>query len=362
MHTSPKQRRGKLFSGVAALAIMGSLIASCGGSTDETTASSEVVSTDAPTDSSDVVSTDAPTTPAEWDGNGDPTVLKTAPAGTPINAAAKNTIFACVSVQAPTGQKYIVGGDIGTTLTQAQTPWLNGNVIDISKIETVPGEVTMESEFNITETETTRTLKGNGIPNHPVGTFAIPADSPSYKYYAALPAEGYDNAAEIPILPYHLEVTLPKNPQIAEKPSCFSSLMIGVALTGAAWHAEVALDSLGNAYDPNAALPTDRCFGHPYATQYHYHGYSWKCLDQGNPGEQSPLVGYALDGFGIYGPRDADGKLITNDQLDECHGMVSEVMFNGTKQSIYHYVLNNEYPYSVGCYRGTPNEMVGMDH
>ena len=42
--------------------------------------------------------------------------------------------------------------------------------------------------------------------------------------------------------------------------------------------------------------------------------------------------------------------------------MVSEVMFNGTKQSIYHYVLNNEYPYSVGCYRGTPNEMVGMDH
>ena len=362
MHTSPKQRRGKLFSGIAALAIAASLIASCGGSDNASTASSEVVSTDAPTDSSDVVSTDAPTTPAEWDGNGDPTVLKTAPAGTPINAAAKNTIFACVSVQAPTGQKYIVGGDIGTTLTQAQTPWLNGKVIDISKIETVPGEVTMESEFNITETETTRTLKGNGIPNHPVGTFAIPADSPSYKYYAALPAEGYDNAAEIPILPYHLEVTLPKNPQIAEKPSCFSSLMIGVALTGAAWHAEVALDSLGNAYDPNAALPTDRCFGHPYATQYHYHGYSWKCLDQGNPGEQSPLVGYALDGFGIYGPRDADGKLITNDQLDECHGMVSEVMFNGTKQSIYHYVLNNEYPYSVGCYRGTPNEMVGMDH
>jgi hypothetical protein len=29
-------------------------------------------------------------------------------------------------------------------------------------------------------------------------------------------------------------------------------------------------------------------------------------------------------------------------------------MFNGKKQRIYHYVLNNEYPYSIGCFRGTP--------
>lgn len=159
-----------------------------------------------------------------------------------------------------------------------------------------------------------------------------------------------------------MEVTLPKNPKMAAKPSCIRSLMLGVALTGAGWHAEIALDAQFNAVDPNAALPTDRCFGHPFDFQYHYHGYSWKCLDQGKPGEPSPLVGYALDGFGIYGPRGADGKLVTNAQLDECHGRVGEVVFNGKKQKMYHYVLNNEYPYSIGCFRGTPRPMVGMDH
>ena len=41
--------------------------------------------------------------------------------------------------------------------------------------------------------------------------------------------------------------------------------------------------------------------------------------------------------------------------------MTSEVMFNGRMQNIYHYVLNNEYPYSVGCFRGTVQaSMEGM--
>lgn len=31
-------------------------------------------------------------------------------------------------------------------------------------------------------------------------------------------------------------------------------------------------------------------------------------------------MGYALDGFGIFGPRSLGGKLVTNADLDECHG------------------------------------------
>ena len=316
----------------------------------------------------------APATAAPaWEGNGAPSVLKTAPAGTPINAPAKNTMFTCVKTPVPDGtvlpdgtklpnNSFIeIGQQVGRALAQANTPWLQGNNVVLSKIDTVPGKVKMKSVFKITETKNTRTLKGNGIPNFPVGIFAIPKNSAAYKYYAALPATGYANAAEIPIKPYHLELKLPKNPKVAAEPTCFEELTIGVALVGAAWHAEVALDALGNAYDPNAALPTDRCFGHPYATEYHVHGYSWKCMDQGTPDQASPLVGYALDGFGIYGPRGADGTLVTNAELDECHGRVGEVMFNGKKQKIYHYVLNNEYPYSIGCFRGTPQKFVAPD-
>jgi hypothetical protein len=68
----------------------------------------------------------------------------------------------------------------------------------------------------------------------------------------------------------------------------------------------------------------------------------------------SKLLGYARDGFGIYGPRDADGKELTNEDLDECHGTTSEVKFNGKKQRIYHYVITKEYPYTLGCFKGTP--------
>jgi hypothetical protein len=60
-----------------------------------------------------------------------------------------------------------------------------------------------------------------------------------------------------------------------------------------------------------------------------------------------------LDGFGIYGPYDKDGNMITNDQLDECHGLTSEVMWEGQMTNIYHYVCNTEYPYCIGAFRGT---------
>lgn len=336
------QRRGKWSVGIGALAIAASFVGSLS------------------------VGTNAAAQSSEWDGNGAPTFLKTAPAGTPINAPAKNTVFACIEItNGATGLPIAIGQDFDTTLTQAVTPWEKDDKVTISKIPTVPGAVQMKSEFKITETKNTRTLKGNGIPNHPIGVFPIPENSRAYKWYAALPSSkesGFANAAQIPVRPYHLELTLPKNPKIAAKPSCIRSLMLGVALTGAGWHAEIALDAQFNAVDPNAALPTDRCFGHPFDFQYHYHGYSWKCLDQGKRGEPSPLVGYALDGFGIYGPRGADGKLVTNAQLDECHGRVGEVVFNGKKQKMYHYVLNNEYPYAIGCFRGTPRPMVGMNH
>jgi len=298
-----------------------------------------------------------------WDGNGAPTFLKTAPTGTLTGAAAKNTIWPCPYViPIPgTNQTAIIGKTVATQITQAKTPWVVDGKVVISKIETVPGSVKMKSVFKVTETKTTRTLTGNGIPNHPIGTFPIPQTSGAYKYYAALPAEGYANAAEIPVAPYDLHAVLPKNPKVSATPNCIPSLMTGFALTGAAWHIEAAPDSQLNVYDPNAALPTDRCFGHPYAKEYHYHGYSWKCMAQGKAGEQSPLLGYALDGFGIYGPRGANGKVVTNAQLDECHGMTSKVMWNGKMQKVYHYVLNNEYPYSIGCFRGTPQIPMDMN-
>ncbi|MEI7592855.1 MAG: hypothetical protein WCK41_06495 [Actinomycetes bacterium] len=88
--------------------------------------------------------------------------------------------------------------------------------------------------------------------------------------------EGYANAAEIPVGPYDIDLTIPKNPTAKATPACFSGLTAGVSSqTGASWHAESAPESAAHFYDPNAALPTDPCLGHPSMQQQHCNGDSY---------------------------------------------------------------------------------------
>ena len=64
------------------------------------------------------------------------------------------------------------------------------------------------------------------------------------------------------------------------------------------------------------------------------------------------LIGYALDGFGIYSKYKTNGQLYTNADLDECHGTTTSVVWNGEVQEVYHYVLTEEYPFTIGCFKG----------
>jgi len=52
--------------------------------------------------------------------------------------------------------------------------------------------------------------------------------------------------------------------------------------------------------------------------------------------------------------KSADGTLPTNTALDACHGTTSVVLWDGKPTRIYHYVATIEYPYTVGCFHGTP--------
>ena len=49
----------------------------------------------------------------------------------------------------------------------------------------------------------------------------------------------------------------------------------------------------------------------------------------------------------------ADGA-VSNADLDECHGHTHAVTWRGKKTRSYHYHATAEYPYTLGCYRGTP--------
>ncbi len=287
-----------------------------------------------------------------------PAFFVTPDTGTRIDTPARNTQFLCIALLP------IPPGDI--TFTRPQTPWVQGNKVLPSKIPFVSGSVRWQEvpnahpEFKTWVQNGQRHFKGNGIPNHPTGTFPVQPNTAAYPYYAAAPAAGYSSAAAIPIAPYDLDVMVPADPVYSDVPTCINDLMVGVVTqTGAVWHANIAY--AGVWVDPIAALPVDQCWGHPYNSIYHYHGYSWKCFpQQGEAREHSPLFGYAMDGFGVYGPRGDGGKPLTNADLDECHGHFGYIEWDGQRRTMYHYHVNNEYPFGPGCYRGTPGVIVSQ--
>lgn len=221
--------------------------------------------------------------------------------------------------------------------------WIHGDTWDLTEKPTVRGRVTWpEARFAITTTETgrvvSRVVQGNGLPlGTPTGTFPIARDDPAFAF------DRNPNG----IAPQDVLLTLPRDPDLAGTPGCVPMGMIGVALNGVAIYN--ALDDAG--LDAVAHEVQDLCSGHPQMRgEYHYHGPS-PCLPDQTA--RATLIGYALDGFGIFSTYDADGREVTNADLDTCHGRVGAIEWDGQRVEMYHYVLTREYPYTVGCFRGS---------
>jgi hypothetical protein len=131
----------------------------------------------------------------------------------------------------------------------------------------------------------------------------------------------------------------------------------------------------------------DSCDGHPGpGGMYHYHGLP-DCLvqyatlgtsaqttsvssfsgtttppvDEVNTASRKPVVlGFALDGYGIYDNIAMDGKTIGVSSLDACNGIFSVVP--GYPRGIYHYVLENVRTNrsSLNCFHGVVSSHLSM--
>jgi hypothetical protein len=231
------------------------------------------------------------------------------------------------------GYLWACGRPPGGGGAQRDGSWIRGATWDPAAKIVVGGEVSWPSRLAIEPTAATRRLTGNGLPSHATGVFPIRPDEPAYRF----------DRNPNPVQPQQLDMSLPAAPARAAQPSCLPMGQIGLMLTGAALFN--AIDLQGR--DASAHEVQDRCGGHPELRgQYHYHSVS-PCADDPGTGH-SALVGYALDGFGLYGNRGIDGKRLRNDDLDECHGHTHAI--EGTEA--YHYHATDEYPYTLGCFRG----------
>lgn len=221
--------------------------------------------------------------------------------------------------------------------------WIDedAGTFDLTAKPHVDGSVTwpFANSTSFGSTGATRIVSTNDLPEHPTGTFPIATTDDAYQF------DRNPNA----IRAVALNMAVPTRPGMATTPACLGLGRIGILESGSALFN--GLDAMGR--DAVAYEIQDQCDGHPQeAGAYHYHSIS-SCIDDPATGGHSERLGYAADGFGIYGHYGEDGDTLTNAALDECHGHVGLVEWDGVPRVMYHYHATWEYPYTVGCLRGT---------
>jgi hypothetical protein len=185
-------------------------------------------------------------------------------------------VFACNTQFRQGGARHAGDWIQGTTWDATRKVWVQGNVL------------WPNAQFDIQTFANQRVLVSNALPvGHATGSFPVARTDPAY------PLDRNPNA----INAQTLESRLPLQPTVAATPSCVPMGVVGMSLNGVPIFN--ALDDAG--LDAVANEVQDRCQSHPQARGvYHYHGPS-DCA----PGthDNAALVGYALDGFGIYSGR-----------------------------------------------------------
>lgn len=226
----------------------------------------------------------------------------------------------------------------GTGGQGAEGNWLNGDgTWDATKKAVVDGSVTWPSSFTVSVQGDQRVFTGNDLPDHTTGNFPISSSDDAYTY------DRNPNS----ISQQSITLSLPANPTAAAQPNCIGG-EVGIMLSGVVLFS--AFDAEAN--DAPAHEVQDNCDGHPQVSGfYHYHNLS-DCIED-NASGHSALVGYAFDGYGIYGYYGEDGAEITNEDLDACHGHTHVIEWDGQMVEMYHYHATHEFPYVVGCFHGT---------
>ncbi|MCC7451897.1 MAG: YHYH protein [Anaerolineae bacterium] len=218
--------------------------------------------------------------------------------------------------------------------------WIKSDgTYDFTKKAVVDGAVNWPNhDLTITLQGDKRIIATNDLPNHPTGIFPI---APSDDAYA------YDRNPN-KIAAQNFQMELPANPTLLAQPSCAPGA-VGILLSGVSLFN--ALDAPGR--DAVAHETQDGCQGHPQSSgTYHYHSLTNCLSDTAGSDGHSALMGYSVDGFGIYGRHGQGGQILTSADLDECHGHTHTLMWDGKEVSMYHYHTTWDFPYTVGCMRG----------
>jgi hypothetical protein len=193
----------------------------------------------------------------------------------------------------------------------------------------------------LTFTETSLVVRSHNLPNHPTAVFpdrwrALDGN-PNYiqeqnqTWY--IPLEPRENLDHVAMEESNTNRALPGGP-------------IGVAVNGVIFFNPFDADSV------EAIWRIDRCCGHPSpGFEYHYHKYPvcvkspWTDDGKGH----SPLIGFAFDGFPIFGPYEAEGELAKDGHKNPLNAF--NIHYDEARGWHYH-VTPGRFPHLIGGYWG----------
>jgi len=111
----------------------------------------------------------------------------------------------------------------------------------------------------------------------------------------------------------------------------------------------------GHDRDKNMKLDgqLDRCNEHAgRGFDIHYHG-NPSCMYNDSHSGHSPIIGWAADGFPLYGK--FNSSHMEPDDLDRCNGHFEDS--DGDGHAEYHYHVSPRYPYTIACWHGDTSNM-----
>ncbi len=191
-------------------------------------------------------------------------------------------------------------------------------------------------------------IKTKNLPDHKSAYY--PTTNPLYEAYSGLTFGG-NTFVKNPnsIIEQSGTIKIPLNPALNTAHAATPLGPIGIALNGVVFFNQYA--------GPNQPLTGeiatfDKYYGHPQPQgMYHYHVEPLYLTTVKST--KSGLMGFLLDGFPVYGPKEENGSMVTSSLLDVYHGHTHATV--DYPNGIYHYHFTDDAPYLNGNgFYGTP--------
>lgn len=185
-------------------------------------------------------------------------------------------------------------------------------------------------------------IRSRNLPNHPTGVFP---DSSQW-------LDGNPNMIREQDHTWHIPLDPAPNPTRIAMDATNSNRALPMGPIGVATNGVVFFNPFDHIANADAVWRLDRCCGHPGPGQeYHYHKYpaclNTPWLDDG--AGHSPLIGFAFDGFPVYGPYEAAGALAKDCATNPLNAFN---LHDDPARGPHYHVTPGRYPHIIGGYWG----------